>query len=314
MALSNPRKVVIIILMVIFSCYFFFYWRSWQPKVPTFVQRTEDMPSPKINSAEPLIEIELATAAPGPIESEEMAKGIYSSGQFHPSHICLLTMVFRGGPELPKYNTVVNEKKALGFQRMSMQNFKYYSRIHGYPILVVNSSLDSTRPLIWTKVKAVQQVIESKTIHCDWIAWLDVDTLIMNMSIPLESFIDEDFHVILSRNFQNINLGVFLTKRTEFAAQFWQEVWDTNTVHEWWQEQSGVISVYPKYPQYVKALPATTLQSTAPDAENGDYKPGHFLIHYAGLSCGPSPESCENLVGPMASIAKKQAKAILKED
>lgn len=65
--------------------------------------------------------------------------------------------------------------------------------------------LDSSRPLGWSKIKA----IKSRLAEYDWIMWNDVDTaLIMNKNIRLESFLpaddDVDLVVIINRNLYDI--------------------------------------------------------------------------------------------------------------
>jgi hypothetical protein len=46
----------------------------------------------------------------------------------------------------------------------------------------------------------------------------------MDLKTPITKFADPKYDVILSRDFFNINLGVFLTKKSDFSFQFWKEV------------------------------------------------------------------------------------------
>ncbi len=44
------------------------------------------------------------------------------------------------------------------------------------------TSCIGTRPASWSKIPAVLSVLDT----CDWVFWVDADTLITNMSTPLE--------------------------------------------------------------------------------------------------------------------------------
>ena len=46
----------------------------------------------------------------------------------------------------------------------------------------------------------------------DWVLWVDIDTLFMNMDLALERFLDNRYDMIVSRNAQGANAGIFLVR------------------------------------------------------------------------------------------------------
>eukprot|EP00198_Chlamydomonas_reinhardtii_P012687 XP_001702024.1 predicted protein [Chlamydomonas reinhardtii] len=61
-------------------------------------------------------------------------------------------------------------------------NKQQYAALHGYRYVDASDLLDRSRPASWSKILAVLSVLDS----CDWVFWVDADTLITNMSTPLE--------------------------------------------------------------------------------------------------------------------------------
>ncbi|KAG2432346.1 hypothetical protein HYH02_012920 [Chlamydomonas schloesseri] len=79
---------------------------------------------------------------------------------------------------------VVNARAAQfsGLLDITGPNKQQYAALHGYRYVDASALLDRTRPASWSKIPAVMSVLDS----CDWVFWVDADTLITNMSTPLE--------------------------------------------------------------------------------------------------------------------------------
>ncbi len=54
----------------------------------------------------------------------------------------------------------------------------------------------------------------------DWVFWLDTDALIMNMTIKLEYFIDNNYDLIIGEDWNGINAGVFFIKSCQASVDF----------------------------------------------------------------------------------------------
>lgn len=65
-----------------------------------------------------------------------------------------------------------------GILELTWNNKQKYAQKHGYRLENGSHLLDRSRPPAWTKILAVQSLLDSKskegTDHCDWVMWLDV--------------------------------------------------------------------------------------------------------------------------------------------
>lgn len=64
--------------------------------------------------------------------------------------------------------------------------------------------------------------------------WVDTDTVIMNFETRLESFLDERYDLIISKDFRGLNNGVFFIKNSN---------WSANLLERWWQLRYNSIIV-----------------------------------------------------------------------
>lgn len=115
------------------------------------------------------------------------------------------------------------DKKYEEFAKYSIPNKIQYANKHKYDLIYFNGSLDTTRPPQWSKIKAVQNIIN----EYDWVWWIDVDSLIMNHEVTLESIIDDDFDIILTSNSHSyISNGSSFFKNTDLTKEFLTEAYD----------------------------------------------------------------------------------------
>jgi len=75
----------------------------------------------------------------------------------------------------------------------------------------------------------------------DWIVWIDADALIMNMTIPLTKFIDDDYELIIGEDWNGLNNGVFFMKACKNSVEFLDMCqsyeptdFDRNNTPFWW--------------------------------------------------------------------------------
>ena len=89
-------------------------------------------------------------------------------------------------------------------------------------------SIDNGPPA-WSKIKAVLELMDTNKHDCDWIVWTDADTVIMNATIAVESFLPSNPHVDLligSDKGGGYNSGVFLFRNTRWSRRFLQTWWN----------------------------------------------------------------------------------------
>ncbi len=177
---------------------------------------------------------------------------------------------------------------------------KAYCERHGYDYIC--RQIDSEHHPVWLRIHLILELFDSY----DWIMWMDADAFITNPEIKLESLVD-DSDLIITHDFNGLNAGVFLTRNTEWSRSFFRKVLEFENKHpgyggdqiamnrtlyvDRW-EDTGVV----RYPIQ------STFNSYRYDLynlkfENGQYRPGDFVLHLPGL---PNEqrieiiESCKN--------------------
>src|SRR5215212_12264484 len=88
-----------------------------------------------------------------------------------------------------------------------------YCAKQGYDLFVHRNSLDPWRPPSWSKVPALLEVLP----RYDWIFWTDADAMVLNHDVRLESFLDEQAELIISRDRWGVNMGQFFLRCTKTA-------------------------------------------------------------------------------------------------
>ena len=88
---------------------------------------------------------------------------------------------------------------------------------------IVGRTLDLSRPYGWSKILLLLKNM-GNTAH-EWIFWTDVDSMVMNQAIPLEDFVDDDYDIVIARDFNAINTGQFLIRNCEWSRKFLANVY-----------------------------------------------------------------------------------------
>lgn len=106
-----------------------------------------------------------------------------------------------------------------------IENKKKYSEQYGYDIIIGNDLIDPSRPSAWSKLKICKYYLN----QYDYIFYIDMDAIIMNKNIPLETFITlagYQYDFILTEDWNGINTGVFFVKNTKFSSWFLELAWN----------------------------------------------------------------------------------------
>ncbi|RYH24968.1 hypothetical protein EON65_16070 [archaeon] len=101
-----------------------------------------------------------------------------------------------------------------------LKNRDEYSRMHDYSIVVANDILDRSKPPAWTKLLAADKYLDKY----DYLMYIDMDIVIMNMTVKAEHFIDmaPDKDMIMTEDWNGPNTGVWLVKKSAWSHWFLQ--------------------------------------------------------------------------------------------
>ncbi|KAF8986271.1 hypothetical protein BGZ46_006893 [Entomortierella lignicola] len=140
----------------------------------------------------------------------------------------------------------------------------------------------------WAKIKILLEELERD--EADWIFWIDTDVLIANMDVTLERFIDERYSLMVTKDFNYLNAGVFMLRVNDWSRRLMQQVMTKmDTTHN---EQEWMIALLEqpefKSQQHVKYLPQCSFNSYwEVKTLHEMYRPGDFAIHWAGHNYSP---------------------------
>jgi hypothetical protein len=167
-------------------------------------------------------------------------------------------------------------------------NKQAYAKKHGYDIFLYTESLDMTRKPHWSKIIALQKHLQDY----DWLFWTDADALIMNNEIRLESLIDDNFDIIITKDCYNcVNTGNFFIKNSVWSAEFLKRMYQPVYLnHPGLNDNWAFLRLYaddPTVKTHIKLVNPNLMNSyieCPPEAKaEGLYKQGDFIIHFAGL-------------------------------
>ncbi len=107
---------------------------------------------------------------------------------------------------------------------MTWPNKKAYCDKHGYHLVDSSPYLDNSRPPSWSKIVAARRLLVEE--KCDWVIWLDADTVIMNSLKKLEDLLPEEHDfVVTKQKSRSYNAGAWIIKNTPWAIQFLDTWW-----------------------------------------------------------------------------------------
>eukprot|EP00934_Nitzschia_sp_Nitz4_P005160 Nitzschia sp. Nitz4//scaffold7_size249615//246568//247569//NITZ4_001223-RA/size249615-processed-gene-0.218-mRNA-1//-1//CDS//3329558580//5150//frame0 len=165
-----------------------------------------------------------------PSSSLTSAQASNASDPLHPK-ICVTTLTDQLQADWKQ--KLVKWRQFNDLLSMTWPNKQAWCDIHGYHLVDSSPYLDNSRPPSWSKIVAARRLLVEE--HCDWVLWLDADTVIMNSTKRIESFLPapnatHDF-VVTRQKSDSFNAGAWAIRNTPWAIQF---------LDDWWNMESFV--------------------------------------------------------------------------
>lgn len=165
--------------------------------------------------------------------------------------------------------------------QLSITDKIQYAKQHGYDLHMFNESVGGRHPS-WTKIPAVLSLMDSY----DWIFGIDMDTIILNHGISLESFLDPSAKVVLNVDLNGLNFGVYLVRACSWAKMLLIDAWthsDLQGSDIFW-EQTAITLQMNNYllRNRAKFVPQKFFNQYPKDGEVS--AEDTFIVHFAGRS------------------------------
>jgi mannan polymerase II complex MNN10 subunit len=112
--------------------------------------------------------------------------------------------------------------------RLTWPNKLNYCIMHRYQLFDESKkSLDNSRPPAWSKITATKRLLTEE--NCDWVFWLDADTVIMNSTKKIEDFLptkESSIDLVLThQKGTSWNAGAFLLRKSDWSLKFLDTWW-----------------------------------------------------------------------------------------
>jgi hypothetical protein len=171
-------------------------------------------------------------------------------------------------------------------------NLMKYAEIYQHDIIRIENGGERGMP--WNKIDAASAILE--TGPYDWIFMRGVDFLVMNMSVSLESFVDDKYDMIVSEDCHGINFDAVLIKNSAWSQKYLKFIYEEGYRrynHDGWKEQRCVIETHndPEWRDHIKVISQKSFNSynypwynRSAETEPGQFTEGDLHLHFVGLS------------------------------
>jgi hypothetical protein len=170
-----------------------------------------------------------------------------------------------------------------------------YADRHGYDAVVATASLDVTRPPAWSKLLLAERYLMENP-DCTWLLWIDADAVIANPKKRLEDLVDEGVDFLAAEDLSScaINSGVFLVRNCPAALDLLRRAYAKvqYTYHPWWEQLALAEALREAGETLRSRIVRRRLLNALPD----EYRPGDFIVHYAGFPPGAKLRGVKKVV------------------
>lgn len=169
-----------------------------------------------------------------------------------------------------------------------LPNLSKYCERHGYGMHIIHVEDQK-----WEFKKHEEFKELAETWKADVLFYCDIDTLITNHGIKIESFLDDENSYYVTKDFNELNNGVLILKCDDHGK--WVNDFilggkkiqghenEQNTLNYYLEELAWVkICSHPSFNSYDYSC-YPECKELIGDEYAGDWKPGNFVIHFPGL-------------------------------
>ena len=173
-----------------------------------------------------------------------------------------------------------------------LPNWRSYCARHGYELIVHCGEYVRGCPIGFQKVGYAYERMFNTPNDLDAVAVLDLDLVITNPSVKIESFIDEVHDYFVTADVNGLNNGAFIVKKNEGGKQILQYILGNKHLCNNEQDMLKYHLDEPVLKDRLKIVPHPSFNSYWYDLypEHGEsakisgiWEPGHFILHLPGL-------------------------------
>ena len=173
--------------------------------------------------------------------------------------------------------------------RFCIQSQEEHAKRHGYDRITDETIFVPERDATWSKIPLLQKYLPDY----EYIMWIDGDVLITNQDRKIEDFIellDPTKFLLIGRDFQGLNAGVFIIRNCPLALDFLTDAWNRpELARTLFHEQTAMTDLLAtsKYKGVAQIVPHSFINIMNAYDYRMDPKihwiPGDFCIHFAGI-------------------------------
>lgn len=196
--------------------------------------------------------------------------------------------------------TIVTGNPVQAYER-ALRTHDAHNRLHDYSMLTLRQNI---MPDVWSKPSYILSCILrelAKPPHerLQWLFWVDVDTIIINPYVPLETFLPpptkdfEDIHLLVTHDWNGLNNGVFPIRVCEWSVELLSTVlaYPHFKPDEFLQfrDQSAMANIlkWPHFKRHTLQVPQRWYNAYQGEIEETiaefQTRPGDLLVHFAGV-------------------------------
>ncbi|UZJ55626.1 hypothetical protein CBS101457_004946 [Exobasidium rhododendri] len=179
-----------------------------------------------------------------------------------------------------------------------------HARRHGHKQIIQKQNLMGS---IYTKPATILNVIleelnKPEDKRAEWVFWHDADTVIMNPTIDLATFLPgpefkDDIHLLVTNDHNGLNNGVFFVRVNAWAVELFSGIIGINKVnpqlkldHEDQGAMENIITMTEFFRSKTTVVPRTWMNAYVYDQDLTVFKPGYLLVHAVADSKVKLPE------------------------
>lgn len=180
-----------------------------------------------------------------------------------------------------------------------------YAQRHNYDFKFICFPEPYKSDFGFRKIRYIQELFKG---DCD-VCWsLDLDTLITNHNIPLETYLTEQHEFFIARDVNGINAGSFIVRKSYWTNMFLEWVLEQRGKEGMHCEQDAIAAYILNFPslsrEMIRILPQKAINSYRYDLypehqnitseEDGMWYENHLLLHLPGLGLETRKEIIQN--------------------